>query len=155
MAKSSLSSSPSSNPMFGFHEYGFPIIFFRGFRNSCLAFWYSPLRSSRITLEFSASTAISFPPLFRNTMKVLPLSSPKVMSRLLSCEVRSIIYAPILRSDCLEEALATSSSNVAVAPTVNFLFGRQAEARKRRHKQKKVQVRKWRRFILSLGTSKR
>ncbi len=46
---------------------------------SCLTFWYSLLRSSRITLEFTASTAISSLHLFGNTMKVLPLPSPKAL----------------------------------------------------------------------------
>jgi len=50
-----------------------------GFRIPCLAFWYSSLRGFRDTMEFTALTAISFLPLFGNTMKALPLPSPKVM----------------------------------------------------------------------------
>ena len=56
----------------------------------------------------------------------------------------------ILRSDCAEEAFATSSNNVAVAPTVNFLFGRHAERSERRHKKKKIQDRLCKPFIFVL-----
>jgi len=45
------------------------------------------------------------------------------------------------RSDCCEEAFATPSNNVAVATTVSFLFGKQAERRKRKNKQKKIDLR--------------
>jgi hypothetical protein len=44
--------------------------------------WPSGIVSSEVPepfLEFTASTAISFLHLFRNTMKALPLPSPKVM----------------------------------------------------------------------------
>jgi len=62
---------------------------------SCLAFWYSLFRSSRNTLEFIALTAISFLHLFRNSMKVLPLPSPKVMLSL-----RSKRYYEQIRLPC-------------------------------------------------------
>jgi hypothetical protein len=45
------------------------------------------------------------------------------------------------------EDLATSSNNVAVAPTVNFLLGRQADGRKRRIKKGKIQIRFRENFI--------
>jgi hypothetical protein len=87
VAKSSISNSPSSIRMFGLFPFGqasppntaFRSSSSRGFRKSGLAFRYSSLRGFRDTLEFTALTAISFLSLFRNTMKVLPLPSPKVM----------------------------------------------------------------------------
>ena len=74
----SISNSPSSNRTFGFPEYGFPIIFFQRLSLSLGLLIQLPPDLTEC-LEFIALPQSPFLRSFRSMMKVLPLSSPKVM----------------------------------------------------------------------------
>ena len=102
----SISSSPSSNRTFGFPEYGFPIIFFRRLSLSLGLLVYLPPEFSKYS-ELIALPQSPFLLSFRSMMKVLPLSSPKVMLSLeykryygqirLPCRPRKISFPYIYR----------------------------------------------------------